>query len=76
MRHDQSPCHDEDFSGYCTGCSYVGEDHGRDDIVSAHRRALRVKRLRSAYSMAGCAMFIVWPVFVLAAAAYFLGRYN
>jgi hypothetical protein len=74
MRHDQIPCHDEDFSGYCSGCSYVGEDHGRDDIVAQHRRALRSKRLESAYSMLGCAAMVLWPIVAFVVLAYALGR--
>ena len=74
MRHNQIPCPDEDFSGYCSGCSYVGEDHRRDDIVAQHRRALRSKRLESAYSMLGCAATIVSTIIAALAIAYTLGR--
>lgn len=75
MRHNQIPCHDEDFSGYCSGCSYVGENHGRDDIVLAHRRALRAKRIQSAYSFVGCSLIVLWPIVALGVAFYLLGRF-
>ncbi len=74
MRHDQIPCHDEDYSGYCDGCSYVGEDHRRDDIVHAHRSALRAKRLQSVYSVMGCGLFMLWPIIAFVLVGYFVGR--
>lgn len=75
MRHDQTPCHDEDFSGYCSSCSYFGEDHGRDDIVRQHRAALRAKRVRSVYSVMGCGLLMLWPVVAFAVVGYLLGRF-
>lgn len=74
MKHTQIPCHDEDFSGYCASCSYVGEDHRRDDIALAHRRAMRGKQLQSAYSMLGCAVVVGSAITMLVGIGFLLGR--